>query len=97
MTQEQKELLLKLAVRELGYEAYIDSESIEITTEKSFWSTQYIIGIFVKSKQQYKIYGSPKTNEKMLDLIEKNLDVQVNKITIESDTNIKYDKYPYYL
>lgn len=97
LNQEQKELLFKLAVRELGFEAYIDDRDIDITTKKSNWSTQYIIGRFVKSKQEYRMYGSPKTNKKIINLIKDNFGLETKEITAVSDTNMKYNEYPMFL
>lgn len=98
MKKEQKELLFRLALKELGLEVVETSRYLEILQiDKFIFRMEWLIGSFDKESGEYYLYGMPSTNDKVMNLIENTLELKVTKINLYQDKTRKYDKCPYHL
>lgn len=97
MTQEQKELLFRLALKELGLEVVETSRHLEILQiDKFIFKMEWLIGSFDKESGEYHLYGMPSTNDKIMNLIENTLELKVTKINLYQDKPRKYDRHYYF-
>ena len=94
LNQEQKELLFRLACKEISIVAEFLGDEIRFCQESSF--KKKIVGRFCTSKNQYKMYGVPLTNSYLIGYLSTHLGYENINVTYESDEPKNFNwTFPY--
>jgi hypothetical protein len=103
MNDKQKLVVFKSALLELGFRSNIEKvkdEDFTIIKIGSFWTAGLIYGR-VKKKNgvlTYFMFGAPKTNYKIVNLIQDFLEIEIEKVEFENDTPLnRNDEWRFFL
>jgi hypothetical protein len=103
MNDKQKLVVFKSALLELGFKCDIDNmkdKDFKIFKVGTFWTPEYTYGR-VKQKNgvlTYFMFGAPKTNYKIVNLIQDFLEIEIEKVEFENDTPLnRNDEWRFFL